>query len=176
VGCELLTGERSHQTDGGGDAHAQDRARQRRHAECRSGKEPAQHDTCQRHRQRGDELRNLGCAAGQRRRAKVSTADSAHDRHLKEATPVGYKTACTRRPAQPSDGIGRGPWSQIFGDPQLSALEDELTVSNQNLKLEEARFRQARAMIGCQRTADFRPFRWVARPAHCRTLAMRPIS
>ena len=100
-------------------------------------------------------MRNLGCAAGQHRRAKVSTADSAHDRHLKEATPVGYKTACTCRPAQPSDGIGRGPWSQIFGDPQLSALEDELTVSNQNLKIEEARFRQARAMIGCQRTAEF---------------------
>ena len=34
-------------------------------------------------------------------------------------------------------------------------MEDELTVSNQNLKIEEARFRQARAMIGYQRAAEF---------------------
>jgi NodT family efflux transporter outer membrane factor (OMF) lipoprotein len=74
---------------------------------------------------------------------------------FKEATPVDYKTAGTWRPAQPSDGIGRGPWWQIFGDPQLNTLEDELTVSNQNLKIEEARFRQARALIGYQRAAEF---------------------
>jgi NodT family efflux transporter outer membrane factor (OMF) lipoprotein len=37
----------------------------------------------------------------------------------------------------------------------LDALEDQLTVSNQNLKIADARFRQARAMIGFQRASEF---------------------
>ena len=40
---------------------------------------------------------------------------------FKEATSVDYKTAGTWRPARPSDGIGRGPWWQILGAPQLNA-------------------------------------------------------
>jgi NodT family efflux transporter outer membrane factor (OMF) lipoprotein len=43
----------------------------------------------------------------------------------------------------------------MFGDRQLDALEDELTTSNQNLKIAEARFREARAMIGYQRAGEF---------------------
>jgi len=74
---------------------------------------------------------------------------------FKEATPADYKTAGKWSPAHPSDGIGRGPWWQIFGDAQLDALEDQLTDSNQNLKIADARFRQARAMIGFQRASEF---------------------
>jgi NodT family efflux transporter outer membrane factor (OMF) lipoprotein len=92
-----------------------------------------------------------GCTVG----PKYQTPTVPMTDTFKEATPVDYKTAGTWRPAQPSDGIGRGPWWQIFGDLRLNALEDELTVSNQNLKIEEARFRQARAMIGYQRAAEF---------------------
>ncbi len=92
-----------------------------------------------------------GCTVG----PKYQTPTVPMTDTFKEATPVDYKTAGTWRPAQPSDGIGRGPWWQIFGDPQLNALEDELTVSNQNLKIEEARFRQERALIGYQRAAEF---------------------
>ena len=92
-----------------------------------------------------------GCTVG----PKYQTPTVPMTDTFKEATPVDYKTAGTWRPAQPSDGIGRGPWWQIFGDPQLNALEDELTVSNLNLKIEEARFRQARAVIGYQRAAEF---------------------
>jgi NodT family efflux transporter outer membrane factor (OMF) lipoprotein len=74
---------------------------------------------------------------------------------FKEATPADYKIAGTWGPAQPSDGIGRGPWWRIFGDAQLDALEDQLTDANQNLKIADARFRQARAMIGYQRASEF---------------------
>jgi NodT family efflux transporter outer membrane factor (OMF) lipoprotein len=49
----------------------------------------------------------------------------------------------------------RGKWWEIFGDPQLNALEEELTISNQDLKVAEARFRQARAMIRFNRSAEF---------------------
>jgi NodT family efflux transporter outer membrane factor (OMF) lipoprotein len=74
---------------------------------------------------------------------------------FKEATPTDYKTAGIWRIAQPSDAQSRGKWWEIFGDPQLNALEDELTVSNQNLKVADARFREARAMIGYQRANEF---------------------
>ena len=57
--------------------------------------------------------------------------------------------------AQPSDQTPRGNWWEIFGDPQLNALEEQVTVANQDLKAAEARFRQARAMIGYARASEF---------------------
>jgi NodT family efflux transporter outer membrane factor (OMF) lipoprotein len=74
---------------------------------------------------------------------------------FKEATPVDYQKSGTWRPAQPSDAASRGKWWHIFGDPELDKLQDELTDSNQNLKVAEARFREARALIGFQRAAEF---------------------
>jgi outer membrane protein TolC len=53
------------------------------------------------------------------------------------------------KPAQPSDQL-RGKWWEIFGDPQLNALESELTVSNQDLKVADAR-----AMVHYNRAAQF---------------------
>jgi hypothetical protein len=61
----------------------------------------------------------------------------------------GWKTA------QPSDQLLRGKWWEIFGDPQLTTLENELTVSNQNLKVATARFTEARAMVHFNRAAQF---------------------
>jgi NodT family efflux transporter outer membrane factor (OMF) lipoprotein len=57
--------------------------------------------------------------------------------------------------AQPSDQIPRGNWWDLFGDPQLNALEERGTVANQDLKTAEARFRQARAMIGYAHASEF---------------------
>jgi outer membrane protein TolC len=59
------------------------------------------------------------------------------------------------KPAQPSDQLLRGNWWEIFGDPQLNALESELTVSNQDLKVANARFLEARAMVKYNRAAQF---------------------
>src|SRR5262249_9187438 len=41
----------------------------------------------------------------------------------------------------------RGTWWEIFGDPQLSDLEARVDVSNQNLRIAEAQFTQARALV-----------------------------
>jgi NodT family efflux transporter outer membrane factor (OMF) lipoprotein len=59
------------------------------------------------------------------------------------------------KPAQPSDQLLRGKWWEIFADPQLNALESELTVSNQDLKVANARFVEARAMVHFNRAAQF---------------------
>jgi NodT family efflux transporter outer membrane factor (OMF) lipoprotein len=74
---------------------------------------------------------------------------------FKEATPADYQTAGVWHPAAPSDGASKGKWWEMFGDPELNTLEDELTDANQSLKQAEARFRQARAFIGYQRAAEF---------------------
>ena len=74
---------------------------------------------------------------------------------FKEQVPDSYKQSDGWKPAQPSDQALRGNWWEVFGDPQLNALEEQLTASNQDLKVAEARFRQARAMIRFNRSEEF---------------------
>ena len=57
--------------------------------------------------------------------------------------------------AQPSDHLPKGDWWQIFGDPELHALAEEVSAANQNLKIAEARLREARAMVRFNRAALF---------------------
>jgi NodT family efflux transporter outer membrane factor (OMF) lipoprotein len=58
--------------------------------------------------------------------------------------------------AQPSDAIARGPWWEIFQDAKLNGLEEQINVSNQNLKAAEAQYVQARALVR-QNRADYFP-------------------
>jgi NodT family efflux transporter outer membrane factor (OMF) lipoprotein len=74
---------------------------------------------------------------------------------FKEQPPESFKESDDWKQAQPSDQTLRGNWWEIFGDPQLNALEEKVTLSNQDLKVAEARFRQARAMIRFNRSAEF---------------------
>jgi NodT family efflux transporter outer membrane factor (OMF) lipoprotein len=47
-------------------------------------------------------------------------------------------------------------WWEVFGDPQLNALEEQVKISNQNLKASEAQYRQARDLIRFYR-AEYYP-------------------
>jgi NodT family efflux transporter outer membrane factor (OMF) lipoprotein len=64
-----------------------------------------------------------------------------------------YKEVDGWKIAQPNDQLKRGAWWEIFGDPQLNELETELTASNQNLKIAQARFQQARALVRFNRAS-----------------------
>ncbi len=68
---------------------------------------------------------------------------------FKEAPPEGWKTA------QPNDGVLRGKWWEIFGDPALNTLEEQVAISNQNVLVAEANFREAKAMVRVARSALF---------------------
>ena len=46
-------------------------------------------------------------------------------------------------------------WWEIFGDPELHALEEQVAAANQNLKIAEARLREARAQVKFNRAALF---------------------
>jgi NodT family efflux transporter outer membrane factor (OMF) lipoprotein len=73
----------------------------------------------------------------------------------KEEPPQSFEQSGIWQPAQPSDQQLRGKWWETFGDPELNALEEQVTVSNQGLKEAEARFRQARALVGFSRASEF---------------------
>jgi NodT family efflux transporter outer membrane factor (OMF) lipoprotein len=70
-------------------------------------------------------------------------------------SPDAYKEVDGWKIAQPRDGLARGPWWEIFADPQLNALEARVSISNQNLAVSEAQYRQARALVREARAAYF---------------------
>ncbi len=73
----------------------------------------------------------------------------------KEEAPASFKETDQWQPARPGDQTSRGSWWEIFGDPELNKLEEQIASSNQNLKVAEARFREARAAIRFNRAAQF---------------------
>jgi NodT family efflux transporter outer membrane factor (OMF) lipoprotein len=89
-----------------------------------------------------------GCAVGPNY-VKPTTVEPAA---FKEAPvdPSEWKVA------QPSDAFPRGAWWKLFGDPELDALEEQVSPANQNVAQAEARFRAARAVVR-QTRADIYP-------------------
>jgi len=71
------------------------------------------------------------------------------------AVSAAYKEAVGWKAAEPRDEASRGNWWEIFGDPKLSALIESIDMSNQNVLLAEARFRQAQALAAQSRAALF---------------------
>jgi NodT family efflux transporter outer membrane factor (OMF) lipoprotein len=73
----------------------------------------------------------------------------------KELTPADYQTTDGWRVAQPKDAALKGKWWEIFNDPQLNALEEQVNVSNQNIASAAAAFLVARAMVRQARSQYF---------------------
>ncbi len=71
-------------------------------------------------------------------------------------TPPAYKEMGSWKTAQPGDQNLGGNWWEIFQDPQLNALEQQVNVSNQNLKAAVAQYQEARAALRYAR-ADYYP-------------------
>ena len=73
----------------------------------------------------------------------------------KESPPISFKAADGWKAARPSDDLSRGQWWEVFQDPELNALEEQVDISNQTLAVAEAQLRGARAAIGVARAALF---------------------
>ena len=69
--------------------------------------------------------------------------------------PATYKEAGDWKTAQPNDQNLGGSWWEIFQDPQLNNLEEQINVSNQNLKAAEAVYTQSRALLRYDRAAYY---------------------
>jgi outer membrane protein TolC len=74
---------------------------------------------------------------------------------FKEPPPDSFKETDEWKRSHPDAAALRGNWWEIFGDSQLNALEEQVTVSSQDLKMAEARFRQARTMVRYNRASEF---------------------
>src|SRR5207245_10112168 len=77
-----------------------------------------------------------GCAVGPRYSRPSTPVPPA----FKEV-PQGWKQA------HPSDQVLRGKWWEIFQDPGLNALAEQINVSNQTLRAAQAQFAQARVLV-----------------------------
>jgi NodT family efflux transporter outer membrane factor (OMF) lipoprotein len=62
-------------------------------------------------------------------------------------TPIVYKELAGWKQATPLDTINRGAWWSIYNDPELDQLEDQVVISNQNVKSFEAAYRAAAALV-----------------------------
>jgi NodT family efflux transporter outer membrane factor (OMF) lipoprotein len=85
-----------------------------------------------------------GCRVGPRYNAPAPPTITAPN--YKEST-VNFKDAEGWKVASPQDALIRGNWWEVFNEPELNALEDQLNVDNQNIKLSFDNFMAARAVV-----------------------------
>lgn len=87
-----------------------------------------------------------GCKVG----PNYKTPSAAMAPSFKEqaiATPPPAAPGVGWKHAQPGDDTIRGKWWESYGDPQLDALEERVSVSNQTLKAALAQYTQALSAV-----------------------------
>src|SRR5215469_13113578 len=62
-------------------------------------------------------------------------------------TYPGFKEENGWKPTEPADALSRGPWWRIFNDDVLNGLEDQIDISNQNVKAAAAAVEEAQALV-----------------------------
>src|SRR5690348_8605983 len=72
--------------------------------------------------------------------------------------PVSYKEADGWKPATPKQAASGEPWWSIYNDPVLDGLEHQIDISNQTLKVNEAAYREAQAIVAEARAGFFPTF------------------
>jgi NodT family efflux transporter outer membrane factor (OMF) lipoprotein len=85
-----------------------------------------------------------GCLPGpkyQRPSAPVATAPGYKE------SPANFQDTDGWKVAKPHDAMLRGKWWEVFSDPDLNALEDQLEINNQNIKIYFENYMAARAII-----------------------------
>ena len=94
-----------------------------------------------------------GCNVGPRYTAPVAPAAPA----FKESAPAAYSSAPpgTWKPAEPQDAVLKGKWWEMFNEPELNALEDQLNINNQNIQQYFQNFMAARAQVSEARAGFF---------------------
>jgi NodT family efflux transporter outer membrane factor (OMF) lipoprotein len=94
-------------------------------------------------------LAGAGCAVGPRY-VKPPVADLAMYKELATASATD-----AWRLAHPSDDTIRGEWWTVFGDARLNTLEEQVSVSNQNVAAATASYLSARALVRQARSQLF---------------------
>ncbi len=72
---------------------------------------------------------------------------------FKEPAPPTFAEIKGWKVGEPRDNLIRGKWWEIFGDPALNAIEEQIDTENPSLAAAEAQFRSAQALIRVSRSA-----------------------
>jgi NodT family efflux transporter outer membrane factor (OMF) lipoprotein len=93
------------------------------------------------------------CAVGPNYKRPAAIVAPAY----KEAPPEAFKEALAAGlvPANPSDAFDKGKWWEIYKDPALNALEEQVSINNQNVLVAEAQYREAKALVRIARAGLF---------------------
>ncbi len=76
----------------------------------------------------------------------------------KVETPVDFKEVKEFKDwklAQPRDNVLTGKWWEIFKDPELNALEEQVAGANQSIRQAEAQYRQAQHLVLASKASLF---------------------
>jgi NodT family efflux transporter outer membrane factor (OMF) lipoprotein len=106
-----------------------------------------------------------GCTIGPKYNPPTTPAPPA----FKESSPSAYKSSLpgTWQPARPQDAVLKGKWWEMFNEPELNTLEDQLDINNQNIAQYFQNFMAARAQVGEARAQYFPTV--TANPAYTKT-------
>ena len=76
---------------------------------------------------------------------------------FKEGSPTAYvgADAGAWQPARPQDAALKGKWWEVFGEPELNALEEQLNINNQNIAQFFQNFMAAREQVSIARANYF---------------------
>jgi len=91
-----------------------------------------------------------GCNVGPKYLPPAITAPPAFKESSDQLKQAGEWTV-----AQPQDAALRGKWWEIYNEPELNALEEELTIDNQNIQQAFQNFMEARALVREARSQYF---------------------
>jgi NodT family efflux transporter outer membrane factor (OMF) lipoprotein len=86
-----------------------------------------------------------GCRVGPKYQVPPATSQAPPPTY--KESPTQFPTSDAWKVAQPQDAMLRGKWWEIYNDPELNALEDQLNVDNQNIKQSFENFMEARTLI-----------------------------
>jgi NodT family efflux transporter outer membrane factor (OMF) lipoprotein len=85
-----------------------------------------------------------GCQVGPKYSAPAVPAPPS----FKESSPAAYSAAPGAwQPAKPQDAVLKGKWWEVFNEPELNALEEQVNINNQNIAQYFQNFMAARAMV-----------------------------
>jgi NodT family efflux transporter outer membrane factor (OMF) lipoprotein len=92
-----------------------------------------------------------GCVVGPKYHPPATQAPAA----VYKESPTQFKETEGWTVAQPADAQLRGKWWEIFNDPELNSLEEQLNINNQNIKQYFENFMEARAIVREARSQYF---------------------
>jgi NodT family efflux transporter outer membrane factor (OMF) lipoprotein len=91
-----------------------------------------------------------GCTVGPKYRQPAATVQPPPSTY--KESPTQFPNAGEWKVADPQDAMLHGKWWEIYNDPELNALEDQLNVNNQNIKQSFESFMEARTLVAQARS------------------------